>query len=709
MTTARLRFSILFIALFLAFGISESQATHLAGGSIQYRRTTVANQYIITLTLYNDCSGIQNQIPFNNANSTVYYRNNCGGAPVSLNVTWLPGTGQEIPTACVTDPSTCQGGQRYGLRKYVWEGTVTLPFNTTSPTCNEWYFTWGNQNNANTGYCCRNNSNTLQGALNTNFFVDSYLNNNVANGNNSATYPGASIPAYCINEPINVIFDVTEPDGDSVVYGLVPALQAYNTNVNYAPNYSAALPAVTVGGVININPTSGNLSFLSANPQTSLFALQVNEFRAGVLVGYVKIDIQVILGVGRFCDNVTPSYLYDTVARGCGTWDSLNYQLELRSRVQCASVARDGSDFRLYRPNGQLIQIQSAAPDSCDSQDRTRYIDFVFAEPLDQNGYYSLVSRNGTDGNTLGNQCDLFMPLYDTMLFYVSDCFFYDRPLTLTNVSVDSLNPAHLSVSWTAPDSFDYDYFLAYNLFRAAPGENILPISARVHQETDSSVLFYYDYTSPVHPKDGPIRYNINMRMTDGNETRRSNTIASIRLDGGFASASPDNREVDLSWTAYNGWNLPEYVVQFFDYKNPGSGWIVAAGPTTDTFVRYERPRPKGKYALRIRTTSPDGSLRSYSNPIDFDMPSRPVEIPNVITPNGDNLNDVLVIENLDYYPGAVFRVFNRWGQKVFESSDYQNNFGGDELESGSYFYELIITEDGQQQQFKGTMRIMRG
>jgi gliding motility-associated-like protein len=197
--------------------------------------------------------------------------------------------------------------------------------------------------------------------------------------------------------------------------------------------------------------------------------------------------------------------------------------------------------------------------------------------------------------------------------------------------------------------------------------------------------------------------------MTDGNETRRSNTIASIRLDGGFASASPDNREVDLSWTAYNGWNLPEYVVQVFDYKNPGSGWVVAAGPTTDTFVRYERPRPKGKYALRIRTTSPDGSLRSYSNPIDFDMPSRPVEIPNVITPNGDNLNDVLVIENLDYYPGAVFRVFNRWGQKVFESSDYQNNFGGDELESGSYFYELIISEDGQQQQFKGTMRIMRG
>jgi gliding motility-associated-like protein len=90
-------------------------------------------------------------------------------------------------------------------------------------------------------------------------------------------------------------------------------------------------------------------------------------------------------------------------------------------------------------------------------------------------------------------------------------------------------------------------------------------------------------------------------------------------------------------------------------------------------------------------------------------MPSRPVEIPNVITPNSDNINDLLFIENLDYYPGAVFRVFNRWGQKVYESNDYQNNWGGDELESGSYFYELIITEDGIQQQFKGTMRIMRG
>jgi len=84
LTLYRLLFTVLVVT---GFGI-DAHATHLAGGSIQYRRTTVANQYIITLTLYNDCSGIQNQIPFNNANSIVYYRNSCGGAPVPLT---LPG------------------------------------------------------------------------------------------------------------------------------------------------------------------------------------------------------------------------------------------------------------------------------------------------------------------------------------------------------------------------------------------------------------------------------------------------------------------------------------------------------------------------------------------------------------------------------------------------------------------------------------------
>ena len=37
------------------------------------------------------------------------------------------------------------------------------------------------------------------------------------------------------------------------------------------------------------------------------------------------------------------------------------------------------------------------------------------------------------------------------------------------------------------------------------------------------------------------------------------------------------------------------------------------------------------------------------------------LNIPNVITPNGDGINDVFYIENIDKYPNSVLTILNRW------------------------------------------------
>ena len=66
---------------------------------------------------------------------------------------------------------------------------------------------------------------------------------------------------------------------------------------------------------------------------------------------------------------------------------------------------------------------------------------------------------------------------------------------------------------------------------------------------------------------------------------------------------------------------------------------------------------------------------------------------PNVITPNGDGSNDFLVFDGLEHYPGSSLVIFNRWGNKIFESNDYQNNWGPEDISDGTYFY--ILTPGG--------------
>lgn len=62
---------------------------------------------------------------------------------------------------------------------------------------------------------------------------------------------------------------------------------------------------------------------------------------------------------------------------------------------------------------------------------------------------------------------------------------------------------------------------------------------------------------------------------------------------------------------------------------------------------------------------------------------------PTVVTPNGDGDNDVLFFEGLEYYPSSSLVIFNRWGNKIYESNDYQNDWNPTDVSDGTYFYIL--------------------
>lgn len=81
---------------------------------------------------------------------------------------------------------------------------------------------------------------------------------------------------------------------------------------------------------------------------------------------------------------------------------------------------------------------------------------------------------------------------------------------------------------------------------------------------------------------------------------------------------------------------------------------------------------------------------------ISFDFPLFD-STPNIITPNGDQINDCFKIQNTQYFNGCFnLKVFNRWGSSLFETNDPlkcwegKSNEGND-VPDGTYFYLLRI------------------
>ncbi len=83
--------------------------------------------------------------------------------------------------------------------------------------------------------------------------------------------------------------------------------------------------------------------------------------------------------------------------------------------------------------------------------------------------------------------------------------------------------------------------------------------------------------------------------------------------------------------------------------------------------------------------------------------------IPNILTPNNDGKNDVYEIKNIDKYPNSQLMIFNRWGNKIYESSNYElkdNWWNGGNCPDGTYFF--ILTNSLKKINRKGYVTIVK-
>jgi gliding motility-associated-like protein len=72
------------------------------------------------------------------------------------------------------------------------------------------------------------------------------------------------------------------------------------------------------------------------------------------------------------------------------------------------------------------------------------------------------------------------------------------------------------------------------------------------------------------------------------------------------------------------------------------------------------------------------------------------VYVPNVFSPNGDGNNDYFqVYGNKDAWEEFSIQIFDRWGEKVYESGDmnfqWDGSYRGEKLPVGVYVYEFNV------------------
>jgi len=92
--------------------------------------------------------------------------------------------------------------------------------------------------------------------------------------------------------------------------------------------------------------------------------------------------------------------------------------------------------------------------------------------------------------------------------------------------------------------------------------------------------------------------------------------------------------------------------------------------------------------------------------------PPSPTE---VITPNDDGINDMWIINNIQFYPDNEVYIFDRWGQRVYHKSEYDNLDGwqakyvGTDMPVSTYYYVLKIKfEKSDDLVFKGPISVFR-
>ncbi len=166
--------------------------------------------------------------------------------------------------------------------------------------------------------------------------------------------------------------------------------------------------------------------------------------------------------------------------------------------------------------------------------------------------------------------------------------------------------------------------------------------------------------------------------------------VSNPLADFSMSPASPVDINTTIQFTDQSGTGSSDPILTWnWNFGDSIPSVSSAQNPTH----QYDTP---GDYWVTLVVSTGYGCRDTLTRLIRVRVP---VTVPNVFSPgNADGINDVFYVESLEYYPNTRLEVVNRWGQTVYKSDNYQNDWNGKsegKLLSGGTYYYVLTFHDG--------------
>ena len=376
-------------------------------------------------------------------------------------------------------------------------------------------------------------------------------------------------------------------------------------------------------------------------------------------------------GSANITDPAVPNYV-----KASGICGGNKIYIKLSKHIQCKTIASNGSDFSL---SPATTSITAATGYGCGSSFDTDSVIVQLNNPLSP-ANYSITQQIGTDGNTLLDNC------YNAVVVGTSSSF------TITS---QQLIKAAFTYQINYGCKYDtVNYFIG--------GQNI----ATWNWSFDSSAS-----TTQSNPT---IIYS-----TFGQHQTILYATNSVCADTAIATFTLNNAPLKSSFNAvdftcpndtvhFTNSSIGNIVSWFWDFGN-GQTSILQQPPVQT----YPPASSIIHYPVRLAVTDSVGCT-DVSYRIVQVATNCYIAVPSAFTPNGDGKNDYLYPLNAYKAVNLIFRVFNRYGQLVFSTTDWTKQWDGTlnnaPQPSGAYVWILEYTErdTGKRISQKGTTVLIR-
>lgn len=222
-----------------------------------------------------------------------------------------------------------------------------------------------------------------------------------------------------------------------------------------------------------------------------------------------------------------------------------------------------------------------------------------------------------------------------------------------------------------------------------------------------------------VKPNDPPV--NLPDTVVDLAVTITSSNMHAVPGDSYTYVLVADNRSPITGTNVQVSYTIPDNLVYL---PQPNSGDVVKYDMTTRKLtwnISQIKENDPTKLVITVKVLAP-GMVQSIVNikgkqvdPIlanNVDQTVQqvyPLVISNVFTPNGDGVNDTFVIPGLETYSDTELTIINRWGNVVYQKTNYKNDWDGSGLVEGTYFYVLRAkNKAGVWDTYKGYLTLLR-